>query len=406
MLTHGKQDVPTLAAAQTGPERVSPLIADIKRRLDDLLAGPVFKLEPRQHHSVLLPLLQAELEYAADSHAGLRRHFAAWPIDYRMATRIADLPYLSVGVFKANPPLALVAPDKITRTLASSATTGQTPSRVVLDADTSKRMTRGVMTIIRDFIGPMRRPYLVIDTPENLVGNAELGARAAAIQGLRSFATEIVCCLQKDQGGNLSIDEEKLLAFAAKWRSAEVLVYGFTYVLWQNLVMPLQAKGTSLNMPNVRVLHSGGWKRLQDKAVTPSAFAKGVASAFGCAEERILDFYGMVENIGIIYPDCEHGNKHVPAFGEVVIRDPLTLAPVKVGQQGLVQVCSALPTSFPGFLVLTEDIGQIVHEDGCACGRRGTAFRFIKRVPKAEIRGCGNVETIRERPATGLAFHV
>ena len=406
MLTFGKQDTPTLSAAQTGPERVNALLADINRRIDDLLSAPAFKLEPRQHHAALLPLLQTELAYAADSNASLRRHFEAWPIDYRTATRIADLPFLPVGVFKADPPLALVGPDKITRTLASSATTGQTPSRVVLDSETSKRMTKGVMTIIRDFIGPMRRPYLVIDTSENLVGNAELGARAAAIQGLRSFATEIVCCLQKDQGGTLNIDEEKLLTFAAKWGSAEVLVYGFTYVLWQNLVMPLQARGISLNMPNVRVLHSGGWKRLQDKAVTPAAFAKGVASIFGCAEERILDFYGMVENIGVIYPDCEHGNKHVPAFGEVVIRDSLTLAPAKVGQEGLVQVCSGLPTSFPGFLVLTEDIGQIVHEDGCPCGRRGTAFRFIKRVPKAEVRGCGNVETIRERPATGLALHV
>jgi hypothetical protein len=391
---------------KSGSESVSSFPLDICRRLDGLLAGPAFKLETRQRHAELLPLLQAELEYAADRNPGLRRHFEAWPIHYRAAARIADLPYLPVGVFKANPPLALVEPDKITRTLASSATTGQTPSRIVLDAETSKRMIKGVMTIIRDFIGPMRRPYLVIDIPESLASNAELGARAAAIQGLRSFATEVVCCLQKDGAGNLNVDETKLLELAAKWGSAEVLVYGFTYVIWQHLVIPLQARGISLNMPNVRVLHSGGWKRLQDKAVTPAAFAKGVASVFGCAEERILDFYGMVENIGIIYPDCAYGNKHVPAFAEIIVRDPLSLAPVEVGQQGLVQVCSVLPTSFPGFLVLTEDIGEIVHDDGCPCGRRGTAFRFVKRVPKAEIRGCGNVETTRERPSTGSTFHV
>jgi len=370
------------------------------------LAGPAFKLEPQQHHAELLTLLQAELAYAADCNADLRRYFEAWPIDYRAATRIADLPYLPVGVFKANPLIALVGPDKITRTLASSATTGQTPSRVVLDAETSKRMTKGVMAIIQDFIGPMRRPYLVIDTPESLAGNAELGARAAAIQGLRSFATELVCCLQNDRAGNLNVDEAKLLDFAAKWRSAEVLVYGFTYVIWQHLVMPLQERGIELGMPNVRILHSGGWKRLQDQAVTQVAFARGVASVFGCAEARILDFYGMVENVGIIYPDCEHGNKHVPAFADVIVRDPLTLAPVKVGEQGLVQVCSVLPTSFPGFLVLTEDIGKIIHDDGCACGRRGTSFRFVKRVPKAEIRGCGNIDTTRERPSTDAAVNV
>jgi hypothetical protein len=389
-----------------GPNGKISVPSDITRCLDGLLAGPAFKLEPQHRHTALLTLLQAELAYAAHCNSDLRRYFEAWPIDYRKAKNIADLPYLPVGVFKANPPLTLVEPDKITRTLTSSATTGQTPSRVVLDAETSKRMTKGVMTIIRDFIGPTRRPYLVIDTSESIGGDAELGARAAAVQGLRSFATEIVCCLQKDQAANLKLNQAKLLEFVAKWRSSQVLVYGFTYVIWQHLVMPLQAQGIRLGMPNVRVLHSGGWKRLQDTAVTPAAFAKGVASVFGCAEEQIVDFYGMVENVGVIYPDCEFGNKHVPAFAEVIIRDPLTLAPAKVNQQGLVQVCSALPTSFPGFLLLTEDIGEIVHDDGCPCGRRGTSFRFVSRVPKAEIRGCGNIDTVRERAAAGSGFHV
>ena len=111
-----------------------------------------------------------------------------------------------------------------------------------------------------------------------------------------------------------------------------------------------------------------------------------------------------LRTLEFIYPDCDQGNKHVPAFAEVIVRDPLTLAPVKVGQQGLVQVCSVLPTSFPGFLVLTEDIGEIVHEDGCACGRRGTAFRFVKRVPKAELRGCGNVDTSPGKARYGFSI--
>jgi hypothetical protein len=292
----------------------------------------------------------------------------------------------------------LAAPGTIVRTLASSATTGQIPSRVALDAQTSKRMIKGVTTILSDFIGPKRRPYLVIDTPETVAGQVELGARGAAIHGLRPFATEVVCCL-KGSGGQLEIDTPRLLEFAARWRDAEVLVYGFTYVVWQHFVQPLRSGGIKLDMPNVRLLHSGGWKRLQDQAVTREAFAAGVAAVFGCAESRVLDFYGMVENVGIIYPDCDQGHKHVPAFAYVIVRNPLTLRPVEEGQQGLVQVCSALPTSFPGFLVLTDDIAEVIRYDGCPCGRRGISFRFVKRVPKAEIRGCGNLETTRHRSA-------
>jgi hypothetical protein len=376
---------------------VNTVAAGLEEQIAALLAAPTFSLEPAEHEARLLALLQSELAYAADRNERLRRYLEAWPSDYRTAERIADLPYLPVGAFKASPPLLLSGTESIIRTLASSATTGQTPSRVALDAPTSRRMVKGVVAIASDFIGSDRRPYLVIDTAETLTGAVQLGARAAAIQGLRPFATEMLCCLSGDAAGEPRIDEPRLASFAAKCGAAEVLAYGFTYVIWQHFVKPLRERGIGLHMPNIRVLHSGGWKRLQDQAVTREAFATGVAEVFGCAADRVLDFYGMVENVGVIYPDCQYGHKHVPAFAAVIVRDPLTLRPVEEGRQGLVQVCSVLPTSFPGFLVLTDDIAEVIRYDGCACGRRGISFRFVKRVPQAEMRGCGNIETMRQR---------
>ncbi|MGA3006707.1 MAG: acyl-protein synthetase [Opitutaceae bacterium] len=380
-------------------------LTEIEERIRPLLAGEPYRLEADLHDSALLALLQKELAFACERSGSFRHYVESWPMDYRTATCVADLPYLPVGVFKTQPPLALIERSEITRTLASSATTGQVPSRVVLDAATSKRMTKGVMTIIRDFIGPARRPYLVVDTPATLAGGGELGARGAAIQGLRSFATDVVCCLGSDADGNLTLELDKLFDFAAQWKDAEVLVYGFTYVLWNHLVKGLEAKGLTLNLPKARVLHSGGWKRLQQQAVTKEVFARGVAAAFGCAPDRVVDFYGMVENVGVVYPDCEQGNKHVPVFAGVIVRDPLTLQPVAAGQRGLLQICSVLPTSFPGFLVLTEDIAEVIRPDGCPCGRRGLAFRFVSRAPKAEVRGCGNVETLRSRPTAVAKSH-
>ena len=367
--------------------------------IDALLAAPTFGLPPDEHDARLLSELKSALQRAAQRDTRLRQYLEAWPIDYRAAERIADLPYLPVGAFKANPPLTLVDGPNVIHTLTSSATTGQTPSRVALDAGTSRRMVKGVVAIASDFIGHRRRPYLVIDSAETLAGHGTDGARAAAIQGLRPLATEMVCCLDGDRDGQLRINEQRLSDFVAKWRDQEVLAYGFTYVIWQHFVAPLHARGMSLALPKVRVLHSGGWKRLQDQAVTRETFASGVSEVFGCAADRVLDFYGMVENVGIIYPDCQYGHKHAPAFGEVLVRDPLTLRPVREGQQGLVQVCSALPSSFPGFLVLTDDIAEVIGYDGCACGRRGISFRFVKRVPRVEVRGCGNVETKRPRPS-------
>jgi hypothetical protein len=371
-------------------------LVEIEQGIESLLMEPPYGMDPQRRHSALLELLKKELTYAAERNSQFRNYVSHWPVDFREAEKIADLPYLPVGVFKANPPLALVDSCDVKRTLTSSATTGQVPSRIVLDAATARRMAKGALTIVRDFIGPARRPYLVIDTAENLAAQAQMGARGAAIQALRSFATEIVCCLRSGDGDS-SLDVEKLLACAAKWKDAEVLVYGFTYVIWTNFVQPLNRQRISLDMPNVRVLHSGGWKRLLQQAVNRDVFNRGVASVFGCAPDRIIDYYGMVENVGVIYPDCEYGNKHVPAFAEVIVRDPLTLAPVNAGQSGLIQVCSALPTSFPGFLLLTEDRAEVIGYDNCPCGRRGTSFRFAGRVPKAEVRGCGNLENTRYR---------
>ena len=335
---------------------MSALAAEVEQQIDALLAAPTFSLEPAERQARLLRVLQNELSYAAERNERVRHYLDAWPTDYRGATSLADLPYLPVGAFKASPPLMLTATENIVRTLASSATTGQTPSRVALDAPTSRRMIKGVVAIASDFIGPRRRPYLVIDTAATLAAGGELGARAAAIQGLRPFATEMACCLSGDGAREPRIDESLLAAFAAKCGAVEVLAYGFTYVIWQHFVRPLRERGIRLQLPNIRVLHSGGWKRLQEQAVSRAAFAA------------------------------------------VIVRDPLTLRPVAEGQQGLVQVCSALPTSFPGFLVLTDDIAEVIHYDGCACGRRGISFRFVKRVPQAEVRGCGNIETLRQRP--------
>jgi len=72
----------------------------------------------------------------------------------------------------------------------------------------------------------------------------------------------------------------------------------------EHLAKPLLADGTCLNLPKVRVLHSGGWKRLLDQAVEKTASQRRFGQVFGCSPDCIIDFYGMVESVGVIFPDC------------------------------------------------------------------------------------------------------
>jgi hypothetical protein len=371
----------------------------LHEKIDHLLSIPPYEQSPDETQAALLDLLKEELDFACQRHAGYKSYVEQWPVNYRSATRVSDLPFLPVGILKTNPPLSFVGPDEVKRTLTSSATTSQAPSRVVLDAPTSRRMTKGTVIIVRDFIGPARRPYLVVDTPDQRTNGNAMGARGAAIQGLQPFASETTYCLNLNSQGDLTLDIEKLKQFARNHADTELLIYGFTYILWNHLVKPLVEENICLNLPNVRILHSGGWKRLQDQAVEKPVFNEQLARVVGCSTDCIVDFYGMVESVGIIFPDCPQGNKHGPVFGDVIVRDPLTLEPVKAGDYGIVQVCSVLPTSFPGNLLLTEDMAQVIAYDGCPCGRRGISFRFAGRIPKAEVRGCGNIDSKR------LAIH-
>jgi len=364
-------------------------------KIDRVLSMAPYCQPPDERQAGLLEILKEELDYACQRHAGYKNYVEHWPLDYRAAGQIADLPFLPVGILKANPPLSFVGVDEIKRTLTSSATTSQVPSRVVLDLPTTRRMTKGTAIIIRDFIGPARRPYLVVDTPGFMGNGNAMGARGAAIQGLQPFGNETTYCLGLNDQGDLTLDRDRLREFAKDRRDTELLVYGFTFILWNHLVKPLMAEGICLNLPKARILHSGGWKRLQDQAVAKTVFNEQLARVFGCSPDRIVDFYGMVESVGVIYPDCPEGNKHAPGFGDVIVRNPLSLEPVAAGESGIVQVCSVLPTSFPGNLLLTEDVAKVMAYDGCPCGRRGISFRFAGRIPKAELRGCGNLQINR-----------
>jgi hypothetical protein len=362
-----------------------------KKDVETVLSQPPFGASEEERASTLLPLLTEQVEVAAAACEPYRNVVRHWPVRPRDAKTIAELPFLPVEVFKRAEPLATVPPDEFQRVIASSSTTGQTPSLIAVDRTTAWRMSRTTSAIMGDFIGKHRRPILVVDVPRADPAAINVGARDAAARGLLPFATESVHCLEQSKDGPLKVDVERLLAFLDRHRGEPVMVYGLTTLLWFDFVLPLEDAGIRLDHADVHVLHSGGWKRLADRSVDKTTFNAGVASTFGTSSDRVIDFYGLVENLGIVYPDCSEGNKHAPIYGQVIVRDPVTIEPVHEGGKGFLQLCSIIPNSFPGHLLLTEDMASVVMVDGCSCGRPGIAFRFEARIPKAEVRGCGNI---------------
>ncbi len=272
---------------------------------------------------------------------------------------------------------------------------GQPPSRIFLDRLTAQRQTRAVLSILKSYLGSHRRPYLVFDVAaSNDSEQSVLTARGAAIRAFESFSTETVYGLRLEDGVPV-VDWPVVESFSTRHAGRDVLVFGFTFLLWTRVAAGLGDRGQSLGLGRAKVFHGGGWKSLSEQAVSKRTFNTEVAKVLGCSPQHVYDFYGMVEQVGSIFVDCEQGHKHAPNFATVLIVDPTTLRMVSPGESGLIQVISLLPSSYPGQVLLTEDQGQLISIDQCPCGRQGVAFRFLSRVERLERRGCGDTLAVR-----------
>jgi hypothetical protein len=287
--------------------------------------------------------------------------------------------------------LRAVTSSQIVRELRSSSTTGTAPSRIFIDKTTAFRQARALAALLKEHIGGERRPYLVLDSPAAAQAGHQLTARGAAIRGIGNFASSTHYAFRSLPGAELELDVESIESFFAASAKVRPLLFGFTFIVWTRFVLEAERRGWSFGASGATVLHSGGWKKLAAQAVSKETFNSRTASVLGCSPSGVLDFYGMVEQVGTVFVDCPSGNKHAPAFADFLVRAPYSLEPVGIGQEGLIEVLSVLPSSYPGQAVITEDLGVLAGCDDCPCGRKGRYFRFTKRVERAELRGCGDI---------------
>lgn len=305
------------------------------------------------------------------------------------ATQFSNLhsfPYLAVRLFK-HLTLSSIPETAIFKTLYSSGTTGQIPAKVVLDQDTSRRQSKVLVKVLQDFIGKQRMPMLIIDHPGVLKNKDSYSARGAGIQGISIFARKLVYALNDD----MSINLEAVQAFSEEYQDTPVLLFGFTFMVWQYFVRALQAKNLHLNFNHGTLLHSGGWKKLEAEKVSNQEFKQTCADVLGLS--KVHNFYGMAEQVGSIFVECEAGHLHAPVYADVIIRDVKSLKLLPMGEQGIIQVMSIVPSSYPGNSLLTEDLGTILGVDDCGCGRKGKYFSVSGRLAKAEVRGCSDTSS-------------
>ena len=304
-------------------------------------------------------------------------------IELKNVNHYSEIPYLPVRLFKMMELLS-VEKEAVIKTMTSSGTSGQAVSRIYLDRETSSLQTKILTKIVSSFIGNKRTPMLIIDTDAILKNRNMFSARGAGILGFSMFGSKRMYALNEDM--SLKVDEIK--EFLEEHTGKPIFLFGFTFMVWQHFYKQLKEKNIKIDLSNGILIHGGGWKKLISESVTSDEFRKRLNDVSQL--KRVHDYYGMVEQTGTIYMECEEGHLHCPVYSDVVIRRPLDFSEAGVGEKGIIQVLSALPKSYPGHSLLTEDEGILLGEDDCNCGRLGKYFKIVGRLKNAEIRGCSD----------------
>jgi phenylacetate-coenzyme A ligase PaaK-like adenylate-forming protein len=354
--------------------------------LNLMLETAVYETDGERRQSLLLQRLNALTRYHyehCETYRILLDKLETHPFD---CENPADVPMLPVRLFKLQQ-LASVEPEAIVKTMTSSGTSGQQPSQIFLDKETAGLQTRVLSKIVSEFIGPKRLPMLVIDSRSTVTDRYKFSARTAGILGFSMFGRKTEYALNDD----MSLDLPRVRAFLEQHADTPILMFGFTFIVWKHLVQQLESLQDTLPLDQGIMIHGGGWKQMIEESVTNHVFRERLQAVTGT--RKVHNYYGMVEQTGSIFMECEHERLHTSTFSDIIIRDPADFKPLGSGESGLIQLVSAIPGSYPGHSLLSEDIGEIIDTELCPCGRGGTTFKVLGRIKEAEIRGCSDTYT-------------
>ena len=361
---------------------------NLTKTLDALDLDHPYRMEAIEKNRFLTNILSELTIFHSENCLGYQRFYNLFNNSNGSLNTLDEIPALPVRMFKLHD-LVSLDPTQIFKTLNSSGTSGQSVSKIYLDAATAKRQSKILSSITKNFIGNSRIPMVIVDSDELFKDRSKLNARAAGILGYSVFGRNHFYCLDK----NLHLLVSELDNFLKTHNHGPILIFGFTFIVWQSLLQFAIKNNIKFDFgSNSILIHGGGWKKLEDQKVSNDIFKQQLKDQVGIS--RVHNYYGMVEQVGSVFMECDYGYLNCPDYADVIIRNPLTLEVSHKNEEGVIQVLSILPISYPGHSLLTEDLGTIHGEDDCSCGRKGKYFSVSGRLPMAELRGCSDTRVI------------
>lgn len=342
-----------------------------------------YELNKNEKKDLFFNEIKSLTEHHYDNCDGYKRILDKLIVDFDKLKTTEEVPYIPVRLFKEFD-LKSVPDEEIFKTMTSSGTSGQAVSKIFLSKENTLSQTKTLTHIISSFIGKQRLPLLLLDTEMVKKDRSMFSARGAGIIGFTTFGRNTTYALDE----NMEIDIDKVEQFLSEHENDTILMFGYTYMIWQFIVKELEKRNKHFNIKNGILFHIGGWKKLKAEAVDTIEYNKRIQGVLG--NIHVYNYYGMAEQLGSVFVECEHGHMHCSNYSDIIIRKPQDFSVCPNGEKGLIQLLSVLPTSYPGHSILTEDEGIILGEDNCPCGRKGKYFKILGRIKNAEIRGCSD----------------
>ena len=284
-------------------------------------------------------------------------------------TSCNDIPYLPARFFKEVQPLHENGRGV---SVSSSGTTGS-KSHVYLNESDILFQKKVLFHIVKSFIGKERRPMIVLSSVEN---GEQLSAKSAGVLGFMLFGRNVKFASNQDEFLSILKEQTKLYG-------DNLLIYGTTIDIYHKMIQCQSSK--KLNLSNSIIIMGGGWKNSTIE-LTRQQILDALYNNWRI--RNVYDFYGMAEQTGSIYFCCEFGHYHCSDYSDIIVRHPITFEPCSIGEMGIIQVLSALPTQQPSHSLLTEDFGMVLGNDDCKCGRKGKYFTVGGRIPSSAPKGC------------------
>lgn len=351
---------------------------------------PLYTYSKEKKHSFFLERMLLLFKYHLDNCEDFSKMMSSLGFKLENLNRIEDFPFLPVRLFKMFE-LSSVPKDQIVKTMTSSGTTGQSVSKIFLDKNTSSLQSRILSRIVASFLGKSRVPMLILDCEATIKDRNQFSARAAGITGFSLFASKRIFAFDDD----MSLNESRVIQFLKENEGKTIFLFGFTYIVYSHFYKALLDSKNKFDFSNSVLFHGGGWKKMISESVDSKTFRSQFFDV--CGLYRIHDYYGMVEQTGTIHMECEEGYLHTSEYSDIIVRDPKDFSICGFGKQGIIQLLSLLPISYPGQSILTEDIGEILGVDDCQCGRKGKYFKVHGRLKNAEVRGCSDTYGAKNR---------